>query len=187
MGPLTPAALLDLWTTIADPERSSAQIAEGLARGAIQWLGDVVAVRFRVPFPVGTWEAVRVGPGDLGPLRSGVSAPQGAPAETAWLAAVQVDAGELVDLLTVPVRASGEVLGTLAVGRSRAAGGEPFSPADRALAQRIAMGAAGALDGALVRARERWMRLWVESCPSVIFYKGEDLRYRFVNEGFLKL
>lgn len=184
VGPPTPDALLDLWKTIAAPQRTSAEIAEALARGATQWLGDVAAVRFRVPSPVGAWEAVRVGPEGL---RAGVSAPQGASAETTWLEAVQVDVDQLVDLLVLPLTASGEVVGTLAVGRSRRAGGERFSPADEALARRIAEGAAGAMDGALVRARERWMRLWFESCPSVIFYKDEALRYRFVNEGFLKL
>jgi PAS domain S-box-containing protein len=181
MGSPTPEALLELWKTIASPQRSSAEIAEALARGAAQWLGDVVAVRFRVPLPVHAWEAVRVGPGAEGPVRAG------APAEATWLEAVQVDVDQLVDLLTVPLTAAGEVMGTLAVGRSRSAGGERFSPADEALAQRIAEGAAGAMDGALVRARERWMRLWFESCPSVIFYKDEALQYRFVNEGFLKL
>jgi len=185
MGPPTPEALLDLWKTIADPQRSSAEIAEALARGATGWLGDVVAVRFRVPAPVGAWEAIRVGPGDLGPLRT--SAPRGSSAEAAWLKAVEVDVDQLADLLTLPLTASGEVLGTLAVGRSRSAGGKPFSADEKALAQRLAEGAAGAMDGALVRARERWMHLWFESCPSVIFYKDEALQYRFVNEGFLKL
>jgi len=188
MGPPTPEALLDLWRTIAAPQRSSVEIAEALAHSATQWLGDVVAVRFRVPRPAGSWEAVRVGPGATAPLRTKVSAPKGDDeADTTWLESVQVDVSQLADLLTLPLAASGEVVGTLAVGRSRSAGGEPFRPADRALAQRIAEVAAGALDGALVRARDRWMRLWFESCPSVIFYKDELLQYVFVNEGFLKL
>lgn len=188
MAPPTPEGLLELWKAISAPQLSPSGVAEGLARGVTRLLGDVGVVRFRLPPPDGAkWEAVRVGPGPPELVRTEVGGPQGSSAETAWLEAAKVDMGQLADVLVFPLAVSGDVLGTLAVGRSRqGAGGAPFTPAEKALAQQIAECGAGALDGALVRLRDRWMRQWFDSCPSIIFYKTESLKYLFINEHYLK-
>src|SRR5687767_2014441 len=188
MAPPTPEGLLELWKTLAAPQQSPSGVAEALARGVTQLLGDIGVVRFGRPPPDGTkWEVVRIGPGPPESVRAEVGGPQGPSAETAWLEAAKVEVAQLLELVIVPLTAGGEVVGTLAVGRSRqSAGAAPFTPAEKALAQQIADCAGGALDGAHVRLRDRSMRLWLESCPSIIFYKDESLKYHFINDYYLK-
>jgi PAS domain S-box-containing protein len=137
-------------------------------------------------------------PGEAGPSLLRLDPGQEPAADLAWLEGVKVSARELGGLILAPLNAAGRMVGTLAVGRRRGTAPEaPFTPDDAALAQQIADCAAGALSGALthlasqreiepLRKSERWMRAFIEDCPSMIFLKDETGHYIFVNEFYCK-
>jgi PAS domain S-box-containing protein len=78
---------------------------------------------------------------------------------------------ELSSLITVPLRAHGRVHGALALARGR--GAAPYTPADLALAQALALRAASALDNALLYDQARRA---VRARDDVLGVVSHDLR-----------